>query len=128
MVLPASMRLKGQRCFDHLHRNGNMFHSSLMTIRVVGANPKFLKQKCIQVPQASCRCAVAISSKVNKKSVERNKLRRLLHQHLRQRLENAPENASNWALLTLKPKSSSAEHPSLLEECDRLLVKAGLLK
>ena len=38
MVLPASMRLRGHRCFNHLHRRGKRFHSTLMVLRTVSAS------------------------------------------------------------------------------------------
>ncbi|MED5469702.1 MAG: ribonuclease P protein component, partial [Cyanobacteriota bacterium] len=51
----------------------------------------------------------------------------LLHEHLRSRLEVAPEHANHWVLISLKPVASAIESSQLLEECDRLLHQAGLL-
>ena len=73
----------------------------------------------------SCRVAVVISSKVSKRAVVRNRLRRRLHDHLRTRLEQAPEHAQLWLLVSLKPGAATEDH-DLLEECDRLLEQAGL--
>ena len=93
MVLPKSMRLKGHRCFDQLYREGNRYHEPSMMLRVVNAAPKLHKSKFPNEKQNSCRCAIAISSKVSKKAVVRNRLRRLLHHHQTKRLSNKIENA-----------------------------------
>ncbi len=126
MVLPESMRLKGHKCFDYLHRSGIRYHGSLMVLRVVKAKPILIKSNQKKGIFRSCRCAVSISSKVSKKAVIRNRLRRLIHNHLRIRLLNVTEHCERWALISLKPSSSMKEIAPLLEECDRLLHKAGL--
>ncbi len=131
MVLPASMRLRGHRCFDHLHRKGKRFHGTVMVLRKASAHHSLLKRPATPAgshsPKRSqnCRVAVVISSKVSKRAVIRNRLRRLLHDHLRSRFEHAPEHASVWLLVSLKPGASTEDH-DLLEECDRLLVQAGM--
>ena len=126
MVLPASMRLKGYRCFNHLKRSGRTFHGPSMVLRVVKAKPHLLKSHQHNTYSETCKCAVAISSKVNKKSVIRNKLRRIFHSHLTKRLCHSGPNLPYWALISLKPVASKAEHTKLLQECDRLLNEAGL--
>ena len=128
MVLPSSMRLKGYRCFDHLYRNGIRYYAPSMLLRVVKAEPKLEKIKINQFKLKSCKCAIAISSKVNKKAVIRNRLRRLIHNHLTIRLIKSEEHANKWLLLSLKPQSSSREDKLLLKDCDRLLFKAGLIQ
>ena len=128
MVLPKSMRLQGHRCFDHLYRNGMRYHETSILLRVVKAEPKLLKAKIRAYEGKACRCAIAISSKVNKKAVVRNRLRRLFHQHLSERLYGETKNANKWALFSLKPQSSNQEPAQLLKECDRLLLKAGLIQ
>ena len=131
MVLPASMRLRGHRCFDHLHRKGKRFHGTLMVLRKASAIHSLLKRPAmpagssIPLRSATCRVAVVISSKVSKRAVIRNRLRRRLHDHLRSRFEHAPEHAKIWLLVSLKPGAATEAH-ALLEECDRLLEQAGL--
>ena len=125
------MRLRGHRCFDHLHRKGRRHHGSHMVLRVVDARTKLLKPGLSAAERhfpstRRCRCAVVISSKVSKRSVVRNRLRRQLHNHLRDRLERQLDLSQHWILLSLKPGSADAVAP-LLEECDRLLKNAGLL-
>jgi ribonuclease P protein component len=97
-----------------------------MVLRVVKADPQLLKAPHRHRKSLACRCAVVISSKVSKRAVIRNRLRRRLHDHLRHRLEIASEHANYWLLIRLKPGSSTTESSLLLEECDRLLHQAGL--
>ena len=131
MVLPASMRLRGHRCFNHLHRRGKRFHSTLMVLRTARARNELLNRNAVSKSSSStatsarCRVAVVISSKVSKRAVVRNRLRRRLHEHLRNRFEGAPEHGAVWLLLSLKPGVTPESH-GLLEECDRLLEQAGL--
>jgi ribonuclease P protein component len=129
MVLPASMRLRGHRCFDHLHRRGKRYHGSLMVLRKASSNPKLLRRDLVGFSESgqpkSCRIAVVISGKVHKRAVVRNRLRRLLHDHLRTRFEARSEHGACWLLISLRP-GADAEEANLLEECDRLLEQAGL--
>ena len=130
MVLPQSMRLKGHRCFELLHRYGTRYHSTSMMLRVVKAKPSLLPQPCRTIDTQTCRFAVAISNKVSKKAVVRNKLRRIIHSHLRERLffdHSTLDLSDLWTLLTLKPNSSTKQPITLIEEFDALMHKAGLI-
>ena len=127
MVLPKSMRLKGHRCFDHIHKFGTRYHGSAMVIRVVRAKPGLTKFPSNQSKNQPGKCAVAISNKVSKKAVIRNRLRRFLHNHLRERLSTSGDFMNHWTLISLKPKCIYQDPTPLIEECDRLLCKAGLL-
>ena len=80
MVLPKSMRLKGHRCFDLLYREGKRYHQPSILLRVVKADPRLYKLKACLLESNDCRCAIAISNKVSKKAVLRNRLRRLIHE------------------------------------------------
>ena len=127
MVLPQSMRLKGHKCFDHIHRTGKRFNSSSMVLRVAKARPEILKNSSRSQPENSFRCAVAISSKVNKRAIARNRLRRIFHENLRQKFSNPNKNQLDWALISLKPQASQMEIIPLLKEFNELLFTAGLI-
>lgn len=126
MALPAQMRLRGHRCFNFLHRSGRRHHGTLMILRVVNGDARLLRKELRDLPSRGCRCALVISSKVSKRAVRRNRLRRLLHAHLRERLEHRSDLANRWLLLSLRPEAAEAEPAQLLEECDSLLRSAGL--
>lgn len=126
MALPASMRLRGHRCFNRLHRIGRRHHGDWMVLRVMPEEPRLLRPELRRHPTRCCRCALVISSKVSKRAVKRNRLRRRLHDHLRQRLECRNDLAGLWLLFSLRPEAGEADASQLLKECDSLLRDAGL--
>ena len=128
MVLPKHMRLRGHRCFDFIYKQGARFYSSSMVLRVTTANTKLLSKEIKSQINPSIKCAISISNKVSKKSVTRNKLRRLFHQHLSYRLSNIDIENEIWAFISLKPSCMQNSNSSLLKECDKLLIKAGITK
>ena len=128
MVLPKHMRLKGHKCFDFIYKEGSRFHSPSMTLRVANANTKLQFKGINPQIKPSIKCAIAISNKVSKKSVTRNKLRRLFHHHLSCRLSNMVFENEIWAFISLKPSCMQNSTSNLLKECDKLLIKAGITK
>ena len=128
MVLPKHMRLKGHRCFDFIYREGSRFNSPSMVLRVVKATTKFQIKGINKNIRPCIKYAVSISNKVSKKSVIRNKLRRLFHQHLSSRLSNIENGHDLWAFISLKPSCMKNSNIILLKECDKLLIKAGMTK
>ncbi len=128
MVLPKHMRLKGHRCFDFIYREGHRFHSPSMVLRVAKGNTKLLAKGIKSHIRPTIKCAISISNKVSKKSVIRNKLRRLFHHHLSCKLSNIYVKDEIWAFFSLKPSSMENTNKNLLKECDKLLIKAGITK
>ena len=128
MVLPRHMRLKGHRCFDFIYREGSRFHSASMVLRVIKANTKLQVKGFNSKISPSVRCAISISNKVSKKSVTRNRLRRLFHHHLSLRLSSMTVDNEIWAFISLKPSCMKNSNSTLLKECDKLLTKAGITK
>ncbi len=126
MVLPKHMRLKGHRCFDFIYREGSRFYSPSMVLRVTKANTKLQIKGVNSQMKPSIKCAISISNKVSKRSVTRNKLRRLFHHHLSCRLSNIKFNDEVWAFISLKPSCMKNSNSTLLKECDKLLIKAGI--
>ena len=128
MVLPKHMRLKGHRCFDFIYKEGERFHSPSMVLRVTNSNTKLQFTQIDSKISPSIKCAISISNKVSKKSVTRNKLRRLFHHHLSLRLSSMPCDKEIWAFISLKPSAMKNSDSTLLKECDKLLTKAGITK
>ena len=128
MVLPKHMRLKGHRCFDFIYKEGSRFYSSSMVLRVTNSNKKPQVKGNNSKIRPSIKCAISISNKVSKKSVIRNKLRRLFHHHLSCRLSNIEIEKEVWAFISLKPSCIQNSNNTLLKECDKLLIKAGITK
>ena len=128
MVLPKHMRLKGHRCFDFIYKEGSRFYGPSMVLRVTNANTKLQVKKINSKIRSPIKCAISISNKVSKKSVTRNKLRRLFHHHLSCRLSNMTFESEVWAFISLKPSCMKNPNITLLKECDKLLTKAGITK
>ena len=128
MVLPRHMRLKGHRCFDFIYKEGSRFYSPSMVLRVTNANTKHQFKGNNSNTRSSIKFAISISNKVSKKSVTRNKLRRLFHHHLSLRLSNVRFNNEIWAFISLKPSCMRNSNNALITECDKLFIKAGITK
>ena len=128
MVLPKHMRLKGHRCFDFIYKEGSRFYGPSMVLRVTNANKKLQVKAINSKIKPHIKCAISISSKVSKRSVTRNKLRRLFHHHLSRRLSNIGFDYEVWAFISLKPSCMKNSESNLLKECDKLLIKAGITK
>ncbi len=126
MVLPKHMRLKGHRCFDFIYKEGSRFYSESMVLRVTKSNTKLFSKRINSQIRPSIKCAISISNKVSKKSVTRNKLRRLFHHHLSSKFSKMQFNREVWAFISLKPSCMQNSNNILLKECDKLLEKAGI--
>tara|TARA_Y100001968_G_C19265945_1_gene671687 strand:- start:465 stop:833 length:369 start_codon:yes stop_codon:yes gene_type:complete len=122
------MRLRGHRCFDFIYKEGARFYGPSMVLRVTNAKPKLQGKEIQEKIKSSIKCAISVSNKVSKKSVTRNKLRRLFHHHLSLRLSNMSFENEVWAFISLKPSCMKNSDSTLLEECDKLLIKAGITK
>ena len=99
-----------------------------MVLRVTKANKKIQSKKINSEFNSSIKFAISISNKVSKKSVIRNRLRRLFHHHLSSSLSKIEYEEEIWAFISLKPSSMQNSSSTLLKECDKLLNKAGLTK
>mgnify|MGYP001486462056 CR=1 FL=1 len=128
MVLPKHMRLKGHKCFDFIYKEGERFYSPSMVLRVTKANTRLQSKSVNSNISSSVKCAISISKQVSKKSVTRNKLRRLFHHHLAYKLSKIDRGHEVWAFISLKPSCMKNSNSNLLYECDKLLTKAGITK
>lgn len=127
MALPQCHRLKGQRVFDRLYQKGRKTHGPFLLLRVLDALPQLLPAEQQAYPPSPWRCGVVVSSKVHKRSVRRNRLRRLLHAHLLAQQIGDGQRCL-WLLLSLKPGSAELSPQALLGECKQLLYQAGLTR
>ncbi len=99
-----------------------------MTLRVTNANTKLYSKGNNSQNKPFIKCAISISNKVSKKSVTRNKLRRLFHHHLARKLSKMDFGLEVWAFISLKPTCMKISNINLLKECDKLFIKAGITK
>ena len=80
MSLPKSMRLKGHRTLI-IFINTVRYNGELMTFKVVNQTRKYFHPINSKTSN-NLRIAIAISKKVSKKAVDRNKIRRFLQEWL----------------------------------------------
>ena len=111
MVLPRDQRLRGRFVFDRLYQKGRRQHGTWMVLRSLPAEPDLLKPDPRDPDRGSGRVAVVVSSKVHKRAVQRNRLRRLLHGHLQQQLRRqADQAAGRWLLIDRKSTRLNSSH------------------
>ena len=124
MALPKDMRLKGHRTFNYIHKNSTTYYGKLMTFKVVRSNPEILVTHKPTNTSNKFRVAIAISKKVSKKAVERNKLRRILQEWLLKNIQKINNHKPYWLLVNLKPGDTCNDKSRLLEEFQNLMFKS----
>jgi|TARA_Y100000287_G_scaffold33257_1_gene24687 ribonuclease P protein component len=128
MALPQHMRLKGHRTFDYIHKNSLKYYGKLMTFKVARSNPEILLSHKLPDTSNNLRVSIAVSKKVAKKAVERNKIRRIFHEWLSSNVKKQNNHKPYWLLVNLKIGNSCNDKLSLLEEFQNLMIKSGLIK
>ena len=73
-----------------------------MTFKIASPNPKILQSHKVSCSPDEFKIAIAISKKVSKKAVERNKIRRTLHNYLLKNFKNQINHKPCWIIVNLK--------------------------
>ncbi len=128
MALPKNMRLKGHRTFNYIHKNSKIYKGNLMTFRVARSNPEILSSHNFRNSSNNLRVAIAISKKVSKKAVDRNKIRRILNDWLLKNIQLINNHKPYWLLVNLKCGDYSNENKIFLKEFQNLMFKSDLIK
>ena len=128
MALPKDMRLKGHRTFSYIHKNSTKYHGKLMSFKVAISNPEILLSHKINNTSDNFRVAFAISKKVSKKAVDRNKLKRTLQEWLLTNIQKINNHKPYWLLVNLKFGDFCNDENKLLEEFQNLMFKSRLIK
>ena len=128
MALPKNMRLKGHRTFKYIHKNSTTYYGKLMTFKVARSNPEILLTHNLKNTTNKFRVAIAISKKVSKKAVERNKLRRILQEWLIKNIQKINNHKPYWLLVNLNFGDFCNDKSRLLEEFQNLMFKSRLIK
>jgi len=128
MALPKNMRLKGHRTFKYIHKNSKKYHGEFMTFKVAKSNPEILFSHKFKNSSNNLRVAIAISKKVSKKAVDRNKLRRTLQEWLIKNIQKINNHKPYWLLVNLKFGDFCNDKSRLLEEFQNLMFKSRLIK
>ena len=128
MALPKNMRLKGHRTFNYIHKNSTKYHGEFMTFKVAKSNPEILFSHKFKNTSNNLKVAIAVSKKVSKKAVVRNKLRRILQEWLIKNIQKINNHKPHWLLVNLKFGDFCNDRNRLLEEFQNLMFKSRLIK
>ena len=128
MALPRDMRLKGHRAFDYIHKNSTTYYGKLMTFKIARSNPEILLNHKFTNTSSKFRVAIAISKKVSKKAVDRNKTRRILQEWLLKNIQKINSHKPYWLLVNLKFGDFYNDKSRLLEEFQNLMFKSRVIK
>ena len=128
MALPKDMRLKGHRTFNYIHKNSIKYNGQLMTLKVARSNPEILFSHKFANSSNKLRIAFAISKKVSKKAVDRNKIRRIMQEWLIKNIKKINNHKPYWLLVNLKSGDFCNDKNQLLEEFQNLMFKSSLIK
>ena len=128
MALPKYMRLKGHRTFAYIHKNSTKYYGKFMVFKVARSNPDILLSHKQQNSPNKFRIAIAISKKVSKKAVDRNKIRRILQEWLLKNIQKINSHKPDWLLVNLKIGDFCNDNNELLEEFQNLMFKSRLIK
>ena len=128
MALPKDMRLKGHRAFNYIHKNSIKYHGKLMTFKLAKSNPEILSSHKLKNISKNLKISIAISKKVSKKAVERNKIRRILQEWLLTNKKIINNHKPYWLLVNLRFGDFCNDKNKLLEEFQNLMFKSRLFK
>ena len=128
MALPKYMRLKGHRTFAYIHKNSTKYYGKFMTLKVARSNPDILLSHKQEISPNKFRIAIAISKKVSKKAVDRNKIRRTMQEWLLTNIQKINSHKPYWLLVNLKFGDFCNDKNKLLEEFQNLMFKSRLIK
>ena len=128
MALPKYMRLKGHRTFAYIHKNSTKYHGKFMTFKVARSSPNILLSHKLENNPNKFRIAIAISKKVSKKAVDRNKIRRTMQEWLLTNIQKINNHKPYWLLVNLKFGVFCNDKCKLLEEFQNLMFKSQLIK
>ena len=128
MALPKNMRLKGHRTFNYIHKNSIKYYGKLMTFKVAKSNPIVLLSHDFKNTPDNLKVAIAISKKISKKAVERNRIRRILQEWLITNIQKIHNHKPYWLLVNLKAGDFCNDENKLLEEFQNLMFKSRLIE
>ncbi|MEH1821036.1 MAG: ribonuclease P protein component [Nostoc sp.] len=133
MALPKANRLKSRKDFQAVFREGIRRHGSYLTLRAL--KPLYLTKPFLETATqttqatdsahlASTQIGISISTKVSKRAVVRNRIKRQITAVLHNLL---PKLSPGWRLVVIvKPTAAESKcvSPQFLQELEQLLAQA----
>ena len=128
MALPKQMRIQGHRSFKYIHKNSKKYYGKLMDFKIVKSSPQILLSHNIYKFTNNFKLAITISKKVSKKSVVRNRIKRILQENFLKNFKKEHNHIPCWVLVSLKSGNFCNYETELLKEFQTLFLKSCLLK
>ena len=128
MALPKNMRLKGHRTFKYIHKNSRKFYGRHMDLKVAKSNPKILLSHKDKSNILNFKLAITVSKKVSKRSVIRNKIRRVLQENFLRNFKEQYNHIPYWVIVNLRSGDLSNNKNELLKDFESLIFKTGILQ
>ena len=128
MALPKQLRLKGHRAFKYIYKNSNKYYGKFMDLRIAKSCPNILLTHKNIAFTNNFKLAISVSKKVSKRSVVRNKIRRMLQDDFLRNFKKDYNHIPYWVLVNLKNGNSYNNEIELLKEFQSLIIKSGLFK
>ena len=128
MALPKPMRLKGHRTFKYIHKNSKKYYGKLMVVKVAKSSPQLLLSHKNFSDINNFKLAITISKKVSKKSVIRNKIKRLLQENFLKNFKKDYNHVPCWVLVNLIGGDFYNYENELIKEFHYLIFKNVLIK
>ena len=142
MALPQPHRLRDRRAFDRLQRQGQRSRSPTLTLWILPRPSDSPRPATTRDParrgspgggaasagtSLASQFGVAVSKKVSKRAVVRNRLRRRIHAALISLLSHLRPGL--WVLIAVRPQPESAvcQYAEILQELEQLLAQAGAI-
>jgi ribonuclease P protein component len=125
VALPKAYRLKSRQDFQAVFREGIRRHSSHFTLRAL--KPPLSTEPSLDTAPPATKIGIAISTKVSKRAVVRNKIKRQMTAALHQLL---PELVPGWRLVLIVKTTtaeSECETHKFLQELKQLLAQTEVL-
>ncbi|MFB2767844.1 ribonuclease P protein component [Pelatocladus sp. BLCC-F211] len=135
MALPKANRLKSRKDFQAVFREGTRRHGSYFTLRAL--RPSSMKKPSPDTAQTNVKLTnsvlfpvkigISISTKVSKRAVIRNRLKRQISAALHKLL---PQLSPGWRLVVVvKPTAAESKcvTQQFLQELEQLLAQAEVL-
>ena len=128
MALPKQLRLKGHRTFRYIYKNSKKYYGKFMDLRIAKSCPHILLSHKNYNFTNNFKLAITVSKKVSKKSVVRNKLRRILQESFLKNFKKEYNHIPCWVLVNLRSGSFYDYETKIINEFQNLFSKSGLLK
>ncbi len=120
MGLRKIHRLKHWRDFRSVYKKGINCHSPHLILRALSSVKK--KQP---LPIHPSRIGISISTKVSKKAVKRNRIKRQIRGAI---AEILPKMAEGWDIvIVVKPSAIECKYEHFLRELEQLLIEAKII-